>query len=117
MHGDGYITLIVLLIFEGDGDTVGQVEGGVAMVELASVMEESDVLEGEELGAALGRAGDFAVFAGAHGEEEGANGQLADRLVEGGVLDGGELMKDMGSDGLLWYLAGVGVGVTFQLSL
>jgi hypothetical protein len=39
VHGDGGILLIILLIFEGDGDAVGQVEVGVAVVEFALVIE------------------------------------------------------------------------------
>jgi hypothetical protein len=54
-------------------------------------------------------------FAGAHGKEEGTDRQLADHFVEGGVLDGGEIAKDTGDDGLLRLLAGVSVGVAFQL--
>jgi hypothetical protein len=33
MHGDDGVAFIVLLEFEGDGDTVGEMEGGVIMTE------------------------------------------------------------------------------------
>jgi hypothetical protein len=45
MHGDDGIAFIVLLEFEGDGDTVGEMEGGVIMTEEDSGAKEMEVLE------------------------------------------------------------------------
>ena len=95
-------------------------EGGIIVVHqlMAVMMEELGDLEGEELDAVLSRVRNFAVFTGPHGKEECTNSQLADCLIEGSVVDGDKLAKNMGSDGFLWLLAGVSVGVTtLQLSL
>ena len=77
--------------------------------------EESNVPEGQKFGAAWW-AGDFGVFAGAHGEEEGPNHKLSNCNVEGevggvGLLD--DLFYDGGVDGFLVGSAGVGVGESF----
>ena len=74
VHGDSDIMFIILLVFECDRDTVGEVEGGIVVAQLTAVTEESDVLEGEELGVAFGRVRDFTIFTGTHGEEECTHG-------------------------------------------
>jgi hypothetical protein len=83
----------------------------------APVPEEANVVHGEEFRAALLRPGDFGVFTGAHGKEEGGNRQLADGSIQGGGAHGDECPKDAWSECLLGSLGGVLVGVALQLSL
>jgi hypothetical protein len=60
--GDGFIADIVLLEFEGYGDTISQGEGRIVMGEEVTISEEADVSDAEELCPAL--AADFCVFTG-----------------------------------------------------
>jgi hypothetical protein len=85
---DDGVAVIVLLKFEGNGNAVGEVKGGVAVEELDAGTEEAEVAEEKEFGAPCFRGGDLQVLAGSHRKEEGAADELVDGFVEGGAVDG-----------------------------
>ena len=60
------------------------------MPKFLAVVEEADVLDGEQFGMTCLRVRHLGIFAGSHGKEEGTHGELADGFVEGGVADGNE---------------------------
>ena len=118
VHGDGDFALIILLIFKGDGDAIGQVEVVVTVVEFALVMEESGVLESEELHgwcSTWWTQGLCCILQEHMAKKKALTDSWLTTLWRV-VLDGGEIAKDKGDDGLLRLpLAGVSVGVAFQL--
>ena len=83
MHGDSFVTLIILLEEESNGDTVRQMEKRRSRGEFPVVFIETDVAEFEEFRTAF--TGDRGVFAGAHGEKERAHDELANGPIERGV--------------------------------
>ena len=87
------------------------------MPKFLAVAEEVDVLDGKQFCTAFLGARHLGVFTGAHGKEKGTRSELADGLIEGGVMDGKECAQDARSEGLLRLLGGVLVGVPFQLAL
>ena len=116
MHGNCFVTLSILLEEESNGDTVRQMEKSRSGGEFPVVFIEADVAEFEEFRTAF--TGDRGVFAGAHGEKESANDELANGPIERSVGGRGDVdgADHSWRDGLLRGWTRVRVFETLQLA-
>jgi hypothetical protein len=108
VHGDGRVALFILLEFEGDSNTVGEVEMWGRMWDELLILIEANGLECEEFGASF--TVNFGVFTGTHGEEEGPNDELSNRDVEFGGGDGSDVAQNGGGNKSFLGL-GAGIGI------
>jgi hypothetical protein len=113
MHNDGFISFVVFLEFERDGDGVREGQKRIVKVNGAFVSEELEVSQSETLGATLTRDGE--VFAGAHCEEEGSSRKLVSGAIELTVVVFAQFAQNARGEGLLGAGRGVVIPVAFQL--
>ena len=87
------------------------------MVDESTVFEEAEIPKTKDFGASFFLLRDFDVFARAHGEEEGKDGELRDRALLFRQVALGDLGDDADGDGLLLFFFWVFVFEGAELSL